>query len=92
LLLHAFLADPVFPFHFGIHAEFGRGLARVNTADWSIEIFAQGSFARPIDVRFSLVDGRLYILDFGKFEMGPQGRALARRGTGKVCVADQPLA
>ncbi|HEY6968721.1 MAG TPA: sugar dehydrogenase [Candidatus Angelobacter sp.] len=64
----------------------GRSLARVDTTDWSVKIFAEGCFARPIDVRFSPADGRLYVLDFGEFEMGPQGKVMARRGSGKVCV------
>lgn len=64
----------------------GRCLARVNTEDWSVQLFGKGYFARPIDVRFSPTDHRLYVLDFGEFEMGPQGRVMARRGTGKLSV------
>ena len=67
----------------------GRSLARVNTADWSVEIFAEGCFARPIDVRFSPAEGRLYVLDFGEFEMGPKGKVMARRGSGRVCVVSE---
>lgn len=70
----------------GAHS--GRCLAKVNTADWSVQTFNQGCFARPIDVRFSPVDGRLYVLDFGDFEMGPQGRVMARRETGKVVAGE----
>lgn len=64
----------------------GRCLAQVNTADWSVRLFGQGCFARPIDVRFSPIDGRLYVLDFGEFEMGLQGRVMAHRRTGKLSV------
>ena len=66
----------------------GRCLALINTADWSVQTFSQDRFARPIDVRFSPADGRLYVLDFGEFEMGPEGRVMARRETGKVVAAE----
>ena len=55
----------------------GRALARVNLSDWSVQVFAQDRFARPINVRFSPQNGELHVLDFGEFEMGPQGRVMA---------------
>jgi len=66
----------------------GRALARVDLRDWSVEVFAQHCFARPIDVRFSPQTRELHVLDFGDFEMGPKGRVMARRGSGKLSVLE----
>jgi len=68
----------------------GRALARVDTRDWSVHLFAEHCFARPIDVRFSPANGELHVLDFGEFEMGRNGKAMARRGSGKVAVLEMP--
>jgi len=51
-------------------------------------VFAEHRFARPIDVRFSPQTGELHVLDFGDFEMGPEGKVLARRGSGKLAVLE----
>ena len=64
----------------------GRALARVSLCDWSVEVFAEHCFARPIDVRFSPQTQELHVLDFGDFEMGTGGRVMARRGSGKLAV------
>lgn len=66
----------------------GRALARVNLRDWSVEVFSEHCFARPIDVRFSPQNGELHVLDFGDFEMGPEGRVMARRGSGKLAALE----
>jgi glucose/arabinose dehydrogenase len=66
----------------------GRALALVNLGDWSVRVFAQQHFARPIDVRFSPQSGELHVLDFGEFEMGPQGRVMARRGSGRLAAVE----
>lgn len=68
----------------------GRALAKVDIRDWSVELFAEHCFARPIDARFSPQTGALHVLDFGEFEMGPNGKVMARRGSGKVAVLDLP--
>jgi len=74
------------PMTAGAGARAGRALAWVNPQDWCCEIFAEGQFARPIDVRFAPGSGELYVLDFGEFEMGPAGQVFARAGSGKVAT------
>lgn len=64
----------------------GRALARVGLADWSVEVFAEHCFARPIDLRYSPQTRELNVLDFGDFDMGLEGRVMARRGSGKLAV------
>jgi glucose/arabinose dehydrogenase len=68
----------------------GRALARVDPRDWSVEVFAEQCFARPIDARFAPKSRELHVLDFGEFEMGPKGRVMARRGSGKVAIVELP--
>ena len=60
----------------------------MNLHDWSVEIFAEHCFARPIDVRFSPATGRLHVLDFGEFEMGSSGQVIASRGSGKLAALE----
>jgi len=62
----------------------GRSVVRVDTRDWSMHPFVQGELLRPIDVQFNAVDGALYILDFGSFEMMSKGGVSAEPGTGKI--------
>ena len=51
-------------------ARAGRHLVRVDPADWSVHgLWPRSALHRPIDVGFNPVDGALYILDFGDFEM-----------------------
>jgi hypothetical protein len=68
----------------------GRALARVDTRDWCVELFAEHCFHRPIDARFAPGTGELHVLDFGEFEMGPNGKVMARRGSGKIAVLELP--
>jgi hypothetical protein len=46
--------------------------------------FAQGGLLRPIDVRFHLSEGALYVLDFGAFEMLAGGGVSAEAKSGKL--------
>jgi len=62
----------------------GRGVARIDPADWSLHPFDSVPLLRPIDVRFDPCAGAMYILDFGHFEMEPTGGVSARAGSGKV--------
>lgn len=61
----------------------GRGLARIDPADWSLAPLAAGPWNRPIDVKVHPFEGAVYVLDFGEFEMGPGG-VEARAGTGAL--------
>lgn len=69
-------------------ARSGRALARVDLREWSVEVFCKNCFSRPIDVRFSPQTKHLHVLDFGVFEMGPEGQVIARRGSGELAVLD----
>ena len=62
----------------------GRGIARINTTDWSLHALDVGPFDRPIDVRFSPDGHALYVLDFGRFEMLDEGGVNAEAGSGAL--------
>ncbi|HEV7402235.1 MAG TPA: hypothetical protein VGO11_04880 [Chthoniobacteraceae bacterium] len=62
----------------------GRGLARIDPADWSLHHLADGPFHRPIDVRFHPRSGALHVLDFGEFEMTGEKSVAARAGSGRL--------
>ena len=62
----------------------GRSVVRVDTSDWTMHPFVQGELLRPIDVQLNAADGGLYILDFGSFEMMPNGGVSAEPETGKI--------
>jgi glucose/arabinose dehydrogenase len=62
----------------------GRGLARIDPTDWSLHPFIEGTLDRPIDVRIDPKKELLYILDFGKFEMKPEGGVSAVAASGKL--------
>lgn len=47
----------------------GRALVLIRTSDWSQHVLLTQDMKRPIDVRFNPVDGSLWVLDFGAFEM-----------------------
>jgi glucose/arabinose dehydrogenase len=59
----------------------GRSLARLDPSDWSLHAIEMGPFRRPIDVRVH--GGAVYVLDFGEFEMGPEG-VEAQAGSGAL--------
>jgi glucose/arabinose dehydrogenase len=61
----------------------GRGVVRVDPADWSVRPLGAGPFLRPIDVAFHPGDGSLHVLDFGRFEM-TAGGVEAEPGTGTL--------
>jgi glucose/arabinose dehydrogenase len=61
----------------------GRGLLRIDPADWSQHALPAGPFERPIDV-VATPDGQLLVVDFGHFEMLGERGLDATRGSGKV--------
>ena len=62
----------------------GRSVARIDPADWSLHPAVAEPLARPIDVRFNPVDGAMYVLDFGHFEMHAERGVVAEAGSGKL--------
>jgi len=63
-------------------ARMGRAVVRVDIAEWTLTPLPLNRLSRPIDVRFD-ADGRLWVLDFGRFEMTAVGVA-AEPGTGAL--------
>jgi len=61
----------------------GRGLGRIDPADWSLHPLAAEPLERPIDVRFASDGSALFVLDFGRFEMSAAG-VVAEAGSGKL--------
>lgn len=61
----------------------GRKLARIDPSDWSLHELDVGPFHRPIDVRVSPSGDRVYVLDFGDFELST-GEMVAKAGTGAL--------
>jgi hypothetical protein len=61
----------------------GRTIVRIDPNDWSLNPFISDHLVRPIDVRFNAIDGSLYILDFGRFEMSKRG-VIASPGSGRL--------
>ena len=62
----------------------GRCLVRVDPADWSVHPAPAPPLHRPIDVVFAPEDGSAYVLDFGEFEITPEKKVQARRGSGSL--------
>lgn len=62
----------------------GRAVARIDPADWSLHPVVADRLLRPIDVRFDLTGEALYVLDFGYFELRPEGGFVAEAGSGKL--------
>jgi glucose/arabinose dehydrogenase len=62
----------------------GRTLVRIDPDGWNLHEIALEGLSRPIDVRFDPVDGGLYIIDFGRFEMHGERGVVAEAGTGRV--------
>ncbi len=67
----------------------GRGVVRVDPADWSMHPLAPGPYRRPIDIGFHPGDGSLHVLDFGKFEMTEHG-VDAEAATGRLWRLPDP--
>ncbi len=65
----------------------GRNIARVDTNDWTLHPLPDLKLERPIDVKYNPVDGYLYILDFGYFEMNGVGLD-AKSASGKLWKID----
>lgn len=68
-------------------ARVGRTLLRVDPADWSAHPLGRLEVERPIDVAVSPDGGRIWVLDFGHFEMRGEGRIDARPQSGGVFTA-----
>ena len=68
-------------------AKVGRTLLRVDPADWSAHPLSLPDLQRPIDVAVSPSGRRIWVLDFGRFEMLGEGRIDALVGSGAVCTA-----
>lgn len=68
----------------------GRSVVRVDPSDWSMHPFLQDGLLRPLDVRFHAEENRLYILDFGHFEMLGEGQVDAVPNSGRIWAYDLP--
>ncbi|MGB8843450.1 MAG: hypothetical protein WCC64_20535 [Aliidongia sp.] len=65
----------------------GRTMLRIDPNDWSPHRVAlPPGLERPIDVAVSPDGRRLWVLDFGRFEMLGEGRIDALAGSGAVCT------
>ena len=62
----------------------GRTLVRIDPDGWNLHEIVLEGLSRPIDVRFNPVDGVLYIIDFGRFEMHSERGVVAEAGTGRL--------
>jgi glucose/arabinose dehydrogenase len=68
----------------------GRSVVEVDVDRWTVRAGVTSPLVRrPIDVAFSTVDRRPYVLDFGWFEMRPEGGVVARPGTGALWRLDE---
>jgi glucose/arabinose dehydrogenase len=61
----------------------GRGIAVIDSSNWTIESILTEGFTRPIDVR-SGPDGAIYAADFGHFEMTREQGVVAEPRSGRV--------
>lgn len=69
------------------HPTVGRAIVVVDTTDWSQHVLRTSDLHRPIDVRYNKVDQSWWVVDFGQFEMEPQGDnvgVVADKNSGKV--------
>jgi hypothetical protein len=74
------------------HPTVGRALTLLRTTDLRQHVLRTPELERPIDVRFHPVDGSLWIVDFGAFEMRGQGGEVtvdAVKGSGAVVRVDR---
>lgn len=62
----------------------GRAVVRVDPREWSIHPVVGAPLHRPIDVCVHPIDGGLYVLDFGEFELRGSGEADAVDTSGKL--------
>lgn len=61
----------------------GRSVAALDLVSGELRQLVGAPLERPIDVRFDPVDGDLWMLDFGRFEMSESGLEAAK-GTGRL--------
>jgi len=61
----------------------GRSLAAINPTDWTFQ-YLYGTFERPIDVAYNALDDRVYVVDFGQFEMNADNSLTATPGSGRL--------
>jgi glucose/arabinose dehydrogenase len=62
----------------------GRSVVRIDPSDWSMHPLLTSPLSRPIDVGFNSIDGAMYLLDFGAFEMHSEYGVIAKAETGKL--------
>jgi glucose/arabinose dehydrogenase len=65
----------------------GRALVLVRTSDWKQHVLTTEEIKRPIDLQYNPVDGSLWVVDFGDFEMeqGSSGvEVVADKTSGKI--------
>jgi glucose/arabinose dehydrogenase len=62
----------------------GRTVVRIDPDSWSLYELVTEGLSRPIDVRSNSVDGALYIVDFGRFEMHGERGVIADAETGRL--------
>jgi glucose/arabinose dehydrogenase len=60
----------------------GRALVLVRTTDWQQHVLTTERIKRPIDVQYNAIDGAMWVVDFGAFEM-------EQRHVGVEVVADE---
>jgi hypothetical protein len=66
----------------------GRSVVRIDPADWSLHPLPTSPLSRPIDVGFNPIDGTMYLLDFGEFEMHSEYGVIAKANSGKLWRLD----
>lgn len=63
----------------------GRAITCINPDNWTIcATLRKNELLRPIDVRYNPIDGYLYVLDFGKFEIKEDHSINAEPQSGKL--------
>lgn len=69
------------------HPKVGRALVLINTDTWKQHVLLTPELMRPIDVQYNPIDGSLWVLDFGAFEMENRHsgvEVVSEPGTGTV--------
>jgi glucose/arabinose dehydrogenase len=73
------------------HPKVGRALVLVRTSDWTQHVLETQELKRPIDLQYNPVDGSLWVLDFGAFEMENRHsgvEVVAEPGSGAIWRVD----
>jgi hypothetical protein len=85
LLLYVALFGDERPITAPSRSKVGRAIACINPDNWTIyATLRYNESLRPIDVRYNPVDGYLYVLDFGKFEIKEDHSISAEPQSGKL--------